>query len=63
MGSNLTFRISDLRCRTRSASPVGRSLKIRPISKFYLTLFIHLSIGPVTELSAVFGENTNDTWL
>src|SRR5437762_2017146 len=32
--SNLRFRISDLRCRTRSASPVGRSLKIRPISKF-----------------------------
>jgi hypothetical protein len=31
--------------------------------EIHLTLFIHLSIGPVTESSAVFGEKTNDTWL
>ena len=29
----------------------------------YLMLFIHLRIGPVTELSAVFGEYTSDIWL
>ena len=29
----------------------------------YLMLFIHLSIGPVTESSAVLGENTSETWL
>jgi len=27
----------------------------------YFTPFIHFSIGPVTELSAVFGEKTRDT--
>jgi hypothetical protein len=31
--SDLNFRISDLKCRMRSASPIGRSLKIRPILK------------------------------
>src|SRR2546430_5172274 len=31
--------------------------------RHYFTLFIHLSSGPVTELSAVFGENTSDMWL
>ena len=29
----------------------------------YFTLFIHFRMGAVTELSAVFGENTNETWL
>src|SRR5437867_4819867 len=32
-------------------------------STHHFTLFIHFSIGPVTELSAVFGENTSDMWL
>ena len=31
--------------------------------RVYFTLFIHFRIGPVTELSGVFGENTSDMWL
>jgi len=29
----------------------------------HFTLFIHFRIGPVTDVSAVFGENTSDMWL
>ena len=29
----------------------------------HFTLFIHFNIGAVTDVSAVFGENTRDIWL
>jgi hypothetical protein len=56
-GSAVQFQVSDF----------GFEVGFRPISNSYapqsryFTLFIHLSIGPVTVLSAVFGENTSDT--
>jgi hypothetical protein len=38
------------------------SFEMRGLSPHF-TLFIHFRIGPVTEVSAVFGENTSDMWL
>ena len=36
---------------------------VRRAAPRYLTLFIHLSTGPLTEVSGEPGEKTSDMWL
>jgi hypothetical protein len=47
--------------KTRREKP--HEAKAELYARTYFTLFIHFRIGPLTETSAVFGENTSDMWL